>query len=399
MTEAGKGPLAGIRVIDLTVNVLGPLCTQILGDMGAEVVKVEAPQGDPLRAVGPARNPGMGSFFLTINRNKRGVMLDLKQAAARDALLRLVDGADVFVHNMRTSAAERLGLSYAALYARNPRLVFASATGFRPDSRWRDRPAFDDVIQGMSGIAGLHAERDGAPRFVPMVLADKFCGHVLASAIGMALFHRERSGQGQEVHVPMLETMLNLNLAEHLWGAVFEEPERGLGYPRMLTPYRRPYATLDGHICVMANTDDQYRRLFGAMDRPELGDDPRFAKLVDRGRHLPALYAILDEVIATRSTAEWVQRLDAADVPNGPANTIAGLLQDDYLQETGFWEHREHPSEGRIMTMAQPVSFSASPAGLHRHAPRLGEHTLEVLREAGLDDGAIAAAMGAASKT
>ena len=387
-----SGPLEGIRVIDLTVNVLGPVATQILGDMGADVIKVEPPTGDPIRKVGPTRSPDMGAFFLNCNRNKRGVMLDLKRAGGRAALLRLVDGADVFVHNMRASAADRLGLDHASLAARNPRLVYASGTGFRQNSRWRDRPAFDDVIQGMSGLADLHARRDGAPHFVPMVLADKFCGYVLASAIGMALFRRERTGQGQEVHVPMLETMLNLNLVEHMWGATLDEPGLGMGYNRMLTPHRRPYATLDGHICLLANTDEQWGRLYGVMERPELAQDPRFARLVDRSRNLDTLYAILAEVMAGRTTAEWQVRLDAADIPNGPVNTLEGLLEDDYLRETGFFQPMTHPSEGRMLTPAVPVAFSESPGAVRCLAPLLGEHTEAVLREAGFTKAEIAAA-------
>ncbi len=273
------GPLAGIRVIDLTTVVLGPFATQLLGDMGADVIKVESPDGDNCRWIGPSRTKGMGSYFAMLNRNKRSVVLDLKRPAARDALLRLVDGADVFVHNMRLGAAERLGLGYASLVARNQRLVYASASGFRRGSSKQDDPAFDDMIQGMSGLAALNAGPDGAPRYVPSVVVDKLTGQMLASMIGMALFHRERTGQGQEVHVPMLETMLSFLLVEHLWGAAINQPELGLGYPRMLTPHRRPYATRDGYISVIAVSDAHWGRLFEAMGRhgadrrPALRDD------------------------------------------------------------------------------------------------------------------------------
>ena len=222
------GPLAGIRVVDLTTVVLGPFATQTLGDMGADVIKVEAPDGDNCRWIGPHSDTGMGSYFAMLNRNKRSVVLDLKRPPAREALLRLVDGADVFVHNMRLGAAERLGLGYIALSARNPRLVYACASGFRKGSGKQEHPAFDDLIQGMSGMAMLNAGADGAPRYVPSVIVDKLTGQMLASMIGMALFHRERTGQGQEVHVPMLETMLSILLVEHMWGAVFDERELDL---------------------------------------------------------------------------------------------------------------------------------------------------------------------------
>jgi len=248
-----SGPLEGIRAVDLTSAVLGPVATQILGDMGADVIKVEPPQGDPIRPLGPSRHPGMGAYFLNINRNKRSVALDLKRPTARDALLKLVETADVFIHNMRLGAAERLGVDYNTLAARNPRLVYAAATGFRKEGVHRDRPSFDDVIQGESGLAALNGGVGGEPRYVPMAVCDKICGYVLASAIGMALFHRERTGEGQEIHVPMLETMVAFNLVDHLWHGVLAEPEKGLGYPRMLTPHRRPFPTKDGHICISRN--------------------------------------------------------------------------------------------------------------------------------------------------
>ena len=268
------GPLAGVRVIEVAIAVLGPLAGQMLGDMGAEIIKVETPDGDPMRQIGPARNPGMAAYFLTVNRNKKSLVLDLKRKAAREAMLRLAATADVFVHNMRTGAAARLGIDYKTIAAVNPHIVYASATGYRPGTRYEDRAAFDDVIQGESGFAALNGGADGPPRYVPMVVCDKVSGHVLAGAVAMALFARERSGKGQEIHVPMMETMAAFNLVDHFWHGVFGEPEKGLGYPRMLTPYRRPYATADGHICLLATTDRQWRGLFAAMDCPELGRGP-----------------------------------------------------------------------------------------------------------------------------
>ncbi len=386
-----SGPLAGIRVIDLTIAVLGPLATQILGDMGADVIKVEPPQGgDPIRPLGPARHPGMGAYFLNINRNKRSVVLDLKRPAAREALLRLVETADVFVHNMRLAAAERLGLDYRAVAARNPRIVYASAAGFRKDGVYRDRPSFDDVIQGESGLAALNGGVGGEPRYVPMAVCDKLCAHVLASAVGVALFHRERTGEGQEVHVPMLETMVAFNLVDHLWHGVLAEPEKGLGYPRMLTPHRRPFPTRDGHVCILATTDAQSRRLFAALDCPELADDERFCTLDRRTANIDELYAILVECMRRRTTAEWRERLDMFDVPNGIVTDLAGLLADPYLGETGFFEPVEHPSEGKMLTTAVPVAFSGTPGESFRlPPPRLGQHTRMVLSEVGFSNAEI----------
>jgi crotonobetainyl-CoA:carnitine CoA-transferase CaiB-like acyl-CoA transferase len=379
-----SGPLSGIRVVDLTIAVLGPVATQILGDMGAEVIKVEAPGGDPVRTLGPSRNAGMGAYFLNINRNKKSVVLDLKQRPAREALLRLAATADVFVHNMRLGAAERLGLDYPAVAECNPRIVYAAATGFHKDGKYRDRPSFDDVIQGESGLAALNGGGGGEPRYVPMAVCDKICGHVLASAIGMALFHRERTGAGQEVHVPMLETMVAFNLVDHLWHGVLAEPEKGLGYPRMLTEHRRPFPTKDGHICILATTDAQSRHLFEAMDCPELADDERFSTLARRTDNIGALLVIVIARMRRRTTAEWRERLDAFDVPNGVVTDLEGLLVDPYLAEIEFFQQVEHPSEGKMLTTAIPVAFSGSPGDRFRlPPPRLGEHTRVVLGELG----------------
>jgi crotonobetainyl-CoA:carnitine CoA-transferase CaiB-like acyl-CoA transferase len=388
------GPLAGVRVIDVTIAVLGPLATQVLGDMGAEIIKVETPEGDPMRQIGPSRNPGMAAYFLNINRNKKSLVLDLKRPAAREAMRRLAATADVFVHNMRTGAAARLGIDYASIAAANPRIVYASATGYRPGTAYAERAAFDDVIQGESGLAALNGGRDGPPRYVPMVVCDKVSGHVLAGAVAMALFARERTGKGQEVHVSMMETMAAFNLVDHLWHGVFGEPEKGLGYPRMLTPYRRPYATKDGHICLLATTDRQWRQLFAAMDCAELGDDPRFSTIAGRTGNIDALYTLVAERMRLRTTAEWRERLDGFDVPNGVVNDLAAVVADPYLNETGFFRQIEHPSEGPLVTTAVPVTFSETPGSLRSPPPRLGEHTGALLSELGYSAAEIAGITG-----
>ena len=389
------GPLAGVKVVDLTINVMGPAATQILGDMGAEVIKIESPEGDPMRRLGPHTRSGMAPHFLGFNRNKRSVVLDLKHPPALEALMRLVESTDVFVHTMRFKAIERLGIGYPALRERNARLIYASATGYRKDGPHRDRPAFDDVIQGESGLAAMIGRANGEPRYVPMALADKFCGHTLASAIGMALFHRERTGQGQEVHVPMYETMVAFNLADHLWEGAFDAPELGLGYPRMFSPGRRPYAASDGYICLLAITDGQWRRLFAAIGRPESIEDDRFSTMAARTEHIDALYSLLGEALKSRTVAEWRERLDAADVPNGAMNDLAALFDDPYLRQTGFFHSYRHPAIGKVVTMGIPTDFSASPGTLRLPPPVLGQHTGDVLSAAGYSEGEIAAIDGA----
>jgi crotonobetainyl-CoA:carnitine CoA-transferase CaiB-like acyl-CoA transferase len=350
------------------------------------VLKIESPEGDLNRKIGPARHRDMAVMFLGMNRNKKSVVLNLKHREALGALQRMIENADVFVHSMRPDAAERLGVGYKAVAALNPRIVYACAPGYRQDGPWRNRPAYDDVIQGESGIAGINELAYGEPRYLPTVIADKFCGHILASSIGMALVHRERTGEGQEVQVPMLETMLSFNLIEHLWTGAWDEPQGPLGYDRALTKLRRPFATKDGHICLMATSDAQWRGLFAACDRPELAKDPRYATLEARSHRFAELYQMISDAMALHTTAEWQKRLDAADVPNGAARKLNDLPADPYLVETGFFHHYSHPQAGPMITPSIPVMFSKTPGAIKTAPPTLGEHTHTVLSGMGYSD-------------
>ena len=377
------GPLAGFKVLDLTQFICGPVATQILGDYGAEVLKIEQPEGDLNRKIGPARYAGMTAMFVGMNRNKRSVVLNLKRPEALDALNRMIDGVDVFVHSMRPQAAERLGVGYAAVAARTPSIIYAYAPGYRQDGPNRDRPAYDDVIQGESGIAGITELSTGEPRYFPTVIADKFCGHILASSIGMALVHRSRTGEGQEVQVPMLETMMSFNLIEHLWTGAFDQPMGELGYERALTPYRRPFKTKDGYVCLMATSDAQWKGLFAACERPELVEDPRYVTLAERSKRFPELYQLIAGEMTKHTNAEWQKRLDAADVPNGIARRLRDLPQDPYLVATGYFHRYTHPQAGPMVTTSIPVQFSKTPARIKGPPPTLGEHTHAVLSAMG----------------
>lgn len=383
-SEKATGPLTGVRVIDLTINVLGPVATQLLGDMGADVIKVEPPQGDQNRQNGIGKNPDMAVFYTIMNRNKRSIVLNLKDAECREALMKLVETADVFVHSMRPSAAERLGVGYEAVKARNPKIIYAYGPGYNPDGPYKDRPAFDDVIQGESGIASMNRDSNGTPRYFPTVIVDKFCGYVLASSVSMALYHRERTGHGQCVQVPMFETMLQFNLFEHLWeGALGSSEGKGLGYPRMFSPYRRPYPTLDGHICLLAVNDEQWGRVLSAIGMSHLLEDSRFCRMTERMMNINQLYGIVGDAIATKTTSEWNAIFETTDVPHGPVRELNELMDDPYLQETGFFQHHEHPTEGDMVMTSIPIHFSDSPGNVRRLPPNLGEHSLEILAEVG----------------
>jgi len=383
------GPLAGMRVLDLSSVVLGPLATQIMGDLGADVIKIEAPAGDTTRYTGPSRSDDMAALFIGLNRNKRSIVLDLKQSGARDGLWRLIDGADVFLHSIRPQKLDALGFGHEDVLARNPRIVYAGIHGYGTDGPYAGAPAYDDVIQGQSGSADLMARLVGEPRYLPTIMADKTCALVAAYAVIAALLERERSGRGQFVEIPMFETMVAYNMTEHLYGHCFDPPEGPLGYPRVLAAWRRPYATQDGYICMMAYTDIQWRRFWDEVGRPELTKDPRFVTLATRSDNIGELYRIAGECLADRPTADWLVVLNRLEIPAAPISTLEELETDPHLLKVGFFRKIEHPTEGDIVMPASPVRFSRSPAAITRLPAKFGEHSREILREAGLSDGEI----------
>jgi crotonobetainyl-CoA:carnitine CoA-transferase CaiB-like acyl-CoA transferase len=377
-------------IIDLTTVMFGPYCTQIMGEMGADVIKVEPPEGDIGRQTGVARSPGMSAAHLMKGRNKRSVVLDLKQPAGLAALERLTHTADVFVHNMRPQAARKLGIDYEAVSAWKPDIVYAAAIGFGADGPYAERPAYDDLIQGMAGVAGLYGMVTGEPRYAPTVMADKTSGLFLLYAISMALFHHERTGEGQQVQVPMFECMVSFLMNEHMQGRAFEPALGTAGYQRLLTTHRRPYATADGYLCVLPYNNRHWQRFFGLIGRPELAADPRFAQQAARSKHIDALYAIVAESMREHSTAEWLELLGKADIPCGPVNTPEEVFDDPHLQAVGMFPQSDHPTEGKIRHIKVPVTFSKTPGGMRRHAERLGGSSAAVLRELGYSEEQIA---------
>lgn len=379
-----NGPLSGVRVLDLSINILGPLATQILGDMGADVIKVEPPKGDHNRHSGPYRTSGMSALFMANNRNKRSVVLDIKTKEGYEALMKLVDTADVFVHSMRASAADRLGISYAKISERNPRIIYGYGAGFRQDGPKKNRPAYDDIIQAESGMVGVVEKATGAAGYIPTIVVDKTAAHVLVSSIAMALFHRERTGEGQELYVPMLENTVAYLMVEHLWGAVHNPPSGPMGYSRVLNS--RIFATSDGQISLCAINNIQWHAVFDALDRSDLAENEKFNKVGARNANFQELYAIIGDELKARTTQELRVLFDKADVPNGPVNTLEDVYKDPYLRDSGFWVEYEHPTEGTCVTTAVVPQFSKSPGALRLPPPSLGQHTHEVLKEIGAGD-------------
>lgn len=385
------GPLSGYRVIDLSSVLMGPYATQYLGDYGADVIKVEPPAGDLVRTIGPGRSAQMGPIFLNANRSKRSVVINLKTDEGRGLLLDLCRSADVLVYNVRPAAMARLGLAYEAVSAVNPRIVYAGLYGYGQEGRYAARPAYDDLIQGGAALGDLFLRSgEDEPRYVPAAIADRIVGLTALGGILAALLERERSGHGQRVDVPMFETMASFVLGDHLGGLTFDPPTGEPGYARQLARDRRPMRTADGYVCALVYTDDHWQRFLAAVGQADLmRDDPRFATFTSRMDNLAHVYAWLADLFVTRTSAEWIELLDRADVPVMAMHTLESILDDPHLGDVGFFGATDHPSEGRIRTMANPVRFSQTPLKPGRHAPQLAEHTAEVLEALGLAEAQI----------
>ena len=380
------GPLDGVRIIDITTVLLGPYGTQILADLGADVIKIEAPPtGDIARNLGTAKNVGMSSSFLNANRNKRSIALDLKQEKGKQALSKLIEGADVLIHNMRPQAIEGLGFGYEAVAKIKPDIVYCGAYGFGQAGPYRAKPAYDDAIQAASGLASTFIRQDGKPRYVPSAAADKTVGLTMSQAVTAALFHRERTGEGQFVEVPMFETMVSFLMVEHLDGLAYDPPIGTGGYQRVMTPARRPFPTKDGYVCMLPYTDAHWSRFFTAIGQPELMEDSRFATYHARVTYVDDLYGFVGEITPERTTEEWVALCEEINVPSMPLIDIDDLMDDPHLKAVGLFQPMDHPSEGSTVLVGPPVTFSKTPASIRTPAPRFGENGAEILREVGYD--------------
>jgi crotonobetainyl-CoA:carnitine CoA-transferase CaiB-like acyl-CoA transferase len=379
---SAPGPLQGIRIVDLTTVIMGPYATQILADYGAEVIKVEPPEGDIMRGAAPMNGPAMGHLHLQMNRNKRGIVLDVKKEGGRKALLRLCEKADVFVHNVRAAAMRRLRLAYEDVRAANPRIVYASLLGYGSQGPYAGRPAYDDLIQGACALPALFSKSTGnPPAYVPANFADRIVGVNAVHVILAALLCRERTGQAQEVELPMFETLAQFVLTDHLGGSSFE-PQRGPpGYSRLL--HRRPFQTKDGYVCALVYNDKQWSAFFKAIGQPELAANPRLATYAARARNYDEAYGLLADIFKERTTREWLGLLEQNDIPCVRLNQLEELIADPHLAAVGFFHEMDHPSEGRLRLAGIPSRWSHSRPAIERGPPRLGEHSVEVLREAG----------------
>lgn len=386
--EPRLGPLAGIRVVDLSTTFMGPYCTMQMARMGADVIKVEEPGGDVTRTINDPTGQGLGPVFLVANHGKRSVTLDLKDPSGHAALLKLVQTADVVVHNMRPQAAQRLRISGSDIHRANPRCIYAALTGFGADGRYADLAAYDDVIQAVSGLATVQGG-DGEPTYVKAAVADKIVGLMALGAISAALVERERTGRGTVVTVPMMESMVSFNLLEQQGGWVYDPPQGSTGYSRLSSPYRRPYRTADGYLGVVVYTDRMWAAFFQLIGRPELAEEERFANIAGRTAHIDELYALVENELAKRPSAFWETALAAHGIAVVPVNSVEDLFTDPHLSDVGFFEQYEHPTAGPLVMPRHPIGFGDRETAQELPAPLLGEHSREVLLGIGMAEAAV----------
>ena len=378
--------LKGLRIIDLTAVILGPYGTQILGDFGAEVIKVEPPEGDSMRPVAPLAAPGLSAIFSNFNRNKRSVALDLKSEAGKEALRKLIATGDVFVHNMRQEAMDKLGFTFNAVRALNPRIIYAAAIGFGRHGRYAGKPAYDDVIQSASGFAGLFQMRDGAPLYAPSIAADKVSGLHLAYAMMAALLYRERTGEVPGyVEVPMFELMAAFSLSEHMSSATFEEGGK-VGYVRVISPSRRPYKTKDGWVGVLPYSQRNWTKILAEIDRADVCEFDWFKDPTQRSARVDELYEILATAMPARTTADWLVTFERLDIPSQPVRLPDDLMTDPHLNDVDFFKPNfSHPTPIH-RALRQAVTMDGVDVVPDLPPPLLGADTADLLRAAGCSE-------------
>ncbi len=384
----GAGPLKGVRVIDLTQFVLGPYCTQTLGDLGADVIKVEEPSGDRQRTAGKApSSKTMGPTFVALNRNKRSLALDLKSEPGRKALRKLLATGDIFIHNMRPEAVARLGFSYAEVAAIKPDIVYVEAVGYDPEGPYAGRQAFDDLIQAASGACGLGAmvEPDATFRPIPSIIADKTCGLFAAIACLAALRHKERTGEGQYVCVPMLETFTGYLMAEHVYGETYQPALGKFGHTTTITPFRRPFKTRDGFLSVLPANREQSARFMELGGLPGAYDSERFLSKQGAEARVAEYYAMMDEAALAFTTAKWMELCAANSIPAMRANRPEEIFDDPQLKQTLF-ETRQIAGEGAYRAMKPGLRFAKTPVDIRFDPPQIGRDTAEILAEIGVEE-------------
>jgi crotonobetainyl-CoA:carnitine CoA-transferase CaiB-like acyl-CoA transferase len=382
-SQPPAGPLAGIRVIELATVIMAPYACQILGDLGADVIKVEAAGGDHSRVMGGGPDPQLSGVALNLHRNKRSVTLDLHDPVARAAFLKLLDTADVFVTNFRPRALKKLALDYESIGGQRPGLVYCEAHGFSLESGEADLPSYDDIVQAATGIPALSVAATESANYVPTIIGDKVTGLTITYAVLAALIHRMSTGEGQRVEVPLFDAVLGFNLVEHLSRAAV--PGGKAGYNRILNPFRRPHRTKDGYVAMLPYSDKSWSDLYHAVGHEHELSDPWFLERLQNPR---PVYASLGKILATRTTAEWLELAAELGIPAGPVPSVDDIINDP-ARHRGVLSVHEHPAVGPYRQIAPPARFDRSPAAVRRHAPRIGEDTVEVLREIGLSENEI----------
>ena len=379
-------PLEGVKVLDLTTVIMGPFTTQVLGDFGADIIKIEDPDGDMTRDIGPSKTSKMSSMFLGVNRNKRSLVLNLKKPEAKAALWKLIEGADIIVHNIRPQKIAALGFDPDTVLSKNPKIIYVGLHGYREDGPYGGLPAFDDVIQGQSGIAGAFETRDGKASLVPTVMADKSVGLMASTGLLAAYIQRLKTGKGSYLEVSMFEGMVGYTLIEHHYGATFVPPLDQIGYPRALSSNRKPYKSADGYICILPYTNQQWINFFKIIKRPELLKDKRYSSVKERSKDINFLYEIVGQSVINKTNKEWAELLKKYEIPHGLVNRLEDLKDDPHLKELNFFRPYNHPTEGALEVPDSAFRFNRESLPVRRHQPKLGEHSNDILKEAGFKD-------------